>query len=59
MFKEAEYFIGGTMKKGTWVRENASSMTKYYDEEGNEMAFQPGKTFIQIMRPESEVNVEG
>lgn len=55
----AEYFIGGTMKKGTWVRENESSMTKYYDEEGKEMAFQPGKTFIQIMRPESEVIFEG
>ena len=55
----AEYFIGGTMKKGTWVRENESSMTKYYDEEGKEMAFQPGKTFIQIMRPDSEVIFEG
>lgn len=54
----AEYFIDGIMKKGTWERTDENSMTRYLDEEGNEIAFKPGKTFIQIMRNNSEVTFE-
>ena len=55
---DAEYFIDGVMKKGTWERTDENSMTRYLDEEGNEIAFKPGKTFIQIMRNDSEVTFE-
>lgn len=55
---DAEYFIGGVKKRGIWVREDLESMTRYLDEEGNEIAFQPGKTFIQILRPGTEVLFE-
>lgn len=53
-----EYFTDGLMRKGTWERKDADSYTIYYDEEGNEISFKPGKTFIQIMRTESEVIFE-
>ncbi|HSR04600.1 MAG TPA: DUF3048 domain-containing protein [Proteiniclasticum sp.] len=55
---DAEYFIDGVMKKGTWERADENSMTRNLDEEGNEIAFKPGKTFIQIMRNDSEVTFE-
>lgn len=55
---DAEYFIDGVMKKGTWERRDEGAMTRYFDEEGNEIPFEPGKTFIQIMRNDSEVHFE-
>lgn len=54
----AEYFTDGIMRKGTWERKDAESLTRYYDEEGEEIAIKPGKTFIQIMRNESQVSFE-
>lgn len=54
----AEYFTDGLMRKGTWERKDADSFTIYYDEEGNEIPFKPGKSFIQIMRNDSEVIFE-
>lgn len=55
---EAQYFIDGVMRKGTWERTDEEAMTRYLDEEGNEIPFKPGKTFIQIMRNDSEVRFE-
>lgn len=54
----AEYFTDGVMRKGTWERKDADSFTIYYDEAGNEIPFKPGKSFIQIMRNDSEVIFE-
>lgn len=54
----AEYFTEGIMRKGTWERKDAESLTRFYDENGNEIAIKPGKTFIQIMRTDSEVIFE-
>ncbi len=55
---DAEYFIDGVMKKGNWERVDENSMTRYLDEDGQEIPFKPGKTFIQIMRNDSEVTFE-
>ena len=54
----AEYFTDGVMRKGTWEKKDADSFTIYYDEAGNEISFKPGKSFIQIMRNDSEVIFE-
>lgn len=55
---EAEFFMDGQMFKGTWVRENEAAMTRYLDLEGKEVALLPGKTFIQILRPDTPVSFE-
>ena len=47
---KCDYFIGGRHFTGTWARSDAGSATTYYDDEGNIVLFQPGKTFIQIIR---------
>lgn len=54
----AEYFSQGMMRKGTWERKDAKSFTIYYDENGQELPLTPGKTFIQIVRPETAVTAE-
>ena len=41
------FFTNGKVVKGTWVRsEGDEKPAKYYDEEGNELVFNQGKTFI-------------
>lgn len=54
---EAVYFAEGKMREGTWERKDTGSLTIYYDEEGEEIAFKPGKTFIQIFRDDEEVEI--
>ncbi|WP_213819000.1 DUF3048 domain-containing protein [Garciella nitratireducens] len=55
---KAMYFTEGIMRTGTWKRKDIHSFTLYYDENGKELPLRPGKTFIQIVRPEIAVNVE-
>lgn len=55
---KAEYFTEGKMRTGTWERKSTESLTRYYDENGKEIAFKPGTTFIQIVRPETAVTAE-
>lgn len=55
---KAEYFTEGIMRTGTWKREDMDSPTIYYDENGKELPLRPGKTFIQIVRPETVISVE-
>jgi len=55
---KAEFFTDGIMRTGTWERKNSNSLTKYYDENGKEIAFKPGVTYVQIVRPETQVIAE-
>jgi hypothetical protein len=55
---KAEYFTEGVMRTGTWERKNTNSLTKYYDENGKEIAFKPGTTYVQIVRTDATVTVE-
>jgi len=55
---KAEYFTEGVMRTGTWERKDDNSLTKYYDENGKEIAFKPGTTYIQIVRTETAVTAE-
>lgn len=43
---EAYVFTNGKVIKGTWKRDNVDEVTRYYDESGNEIVFNQGKTWI-------------
>ncbi len=51
-----DYFIGGNHFTGYWTRGSVSENTVYYDDNGNVVQFAPGKTFVQIVK--EQVNVE-
>lgn len=55
---EALYFSQGIMKKGTWSRANKDELTVFYDENGQELCFPSGKTFIQILRTDTPVETD-
>lgn len=52
---KAQYFTEGTMRTGTWKREGVNSLTRYYDENGEEIAFKPGMSYIQIVRNDTSI----
>lgn len=54
---KCEYFIGGKHFTGTWTRNSVNESTSYLDDEGNVVAFKPGKTFIQIIKPSVEIEI--
>ncbi len=54
---KCEYFIDGMNFTGYWVRNSVNDSTTYYDDEGNEVVFKPGKTFIQILSDSEEVTI--
>lgn len=39
-------FTAGKVIKGTWSRENVDEPTRYFDESGNEIVFNQGKTWV-------------
>lgn len=43
---EAYVFTNGKVIKGTWSRDNADEPTRYFDENGNEIVFNQGKTWV-------------
>lgn len=52
---KAQYFTEGVIRTGTWERKDVDSLTRYYDENGEEIAFKPGKSFVQIVREETTI----
>lgn len=44
----ADIFMGGKHIAGYWVRESMESRTVFYDQDGQEIRLQRGKTFINI-----------
>ena len=45
----------GSCEEGTWQKKSASSRTRYYDTEGNEISFDRGLTWVEAVRPERKV----
>lgn len=45
----ADYFMGGRHIAGVWNRESASDRTVFYDDKGNEIELQPGRTLVVLM----------
>jgi hypothetical protein len=54
----AEYFIAGKKHVGTWEKPDLNSRTMFYDSNGNEMQFLPGKIWIEVIPGEKEVTGE-
>ena len=54
-----EYFIGGKHITGYWVRDNLNTNTRYYDDAGNEILFNPGVTYIQLLKTEKSLEILG
>lgn len=50
-----DYFVDGKHFTGTWTRDSSDSSTIYLDDEGNEVMFKPGKTYIQLMLEDKEI----
>jgi len=44
-----EYFMGGKTFSGYCVRNSIKETMSYYDDNGNEVLFNPGKTFIELV----------
>lgn len=56
---KCHYFIGGKHFTGYWVRDSISTNTVYYDDNGNEVLFNPGTTYIQLLKTEKSVEING
>jgi len=52
-----DYFIDGMHFTGYSERDNVNTNTRYFDDEGNEVVFKPGKTFIQLLKNGREMRV--
>ena len=46
---KCQVFTDGKMVEGTWARNDIYEPAKYYDEDGNEVVVNPGKTWICII----------
>ncbi|MDO5022952.1 MAG: DUF3048 domain-containing protein [Eubacteriales bacterium] len=53
----ADIFIGGKYIAGSWNRESLNSRTVFYDEQGNELLMQRGKSWICITDENSTISV--
>ena len=54
-----DYFVGGKHFTGYWVRDNIKSNTVYYDDDGNEVLFNPGHTYIELLKLEKSIEILG
>ena len=51
----ADIFMGGKHYAGVWNRDTLADRTVFYDESGNEISLQPGKTMIILMDYNKEI----
>jgi len=49
----AQVFLDGKMIQATWRKADARSRTRFYDSAGNEIAFNRGSTFVEVVGPAS------
>ena len=54
----ADIFVGGKYIAGAWARTSAQSRTVFFDQNGNELVLQPGKTWIVITNEETAVTYD-
>jgi hypothetical protein len=55
----ADIFTGGRYIKGFWMRTGMNQRTVFFDQDGNELKLQRGKTFISIMAYSVPVSYTG
>ncbi len=52
---DAEIFMSGRYIRGSWSRDGVGGRTVFMDENGEEISFLPGKTFIHIIDNEQDI----
>lgn len=55
---KAEYLIQGQHVEGTWERATLSDRTIYKDDQGQEILFEPGNTWIQVVLSSTTINYD-
>lgn len=50
----ATVFTGGRAIEGTWRKADRKARTRFYDPQGNEIAFEPGPIFIEVLGQQSD-----
>lgn len=55
----ADIFMGGRYIKGYWMRTGMNQRTVFFDQDGNELKLQRGKTFISIVDDSVPVSYTG
>ena len=55
---EGYYITNGEFEKITWKKDNRNSRTIYYDLQGNEITFNDGITWVQIVPMDATVTIE-
>lgn len=48
--------LDGRCEEGTWQKKSSSARTRFYNENEEEFEFNAGTTWIEVVRPEIEVN---
>ncbi|MHB0876354.1 MAG: DUF3048 domain-containing protein [Anaerolineae bacterium] len=54
----AWFLRDGVLVKGTWERSEKGEMTRFLDEDGNEVSLKPGQTWVELVPLEYEIAVE-
>ena len=56
---KCDYFLGGKHLTGTWKRSEIAKNTTFLDAKGKKLKLNPGKTYIQILRTERNLEIQG
>jgi len=54
---KAEFFLAGRYLSGTWEKRSSRDLTRFFDEEGRELTFVCGNTWVQVLRPGTAVEM--
>lgn len=55
---EGKYITNGKTIDIKWVKKSRKDKTKYYNQEGKEIIFNPGVTWIQVVEPTTDIIIE-
>lgn len=53
-----KYITNGKVVDIKWVKQSRSNKTYYHDENGREIIFNPGATWIQVVKPDTIIDIE-
>jgi len=55
---KAWLFSGGRVQEGTWRKDYSASRTRFYDPTGVEMSMEKGRTWIQFISGQTQINYQ-